>query len=127
MQNRVGDGKISAEVSFSAAAENRRLTSLVGNTRYVLVIEVKRDSLGKGLVQLLLALKSMWEVNNDQKPVYGFVTTGIEWQLVTYDGQTWKLSERSTVLLPNMAKEDDRWLKKNSQILYVIHSILSSI
>jgi len=59
-----------------------------GNIRYVLVVEAKRDSLGKGLTQLLLALKSMWEINNDQKLIYGFVTTGINWQLVTYDGHT---------------------------------------
>ena len=80
----------------------------VMNTRYVLVVEAKRDSLGKGLVQLLLALKSMWEINNDQKLVYGFVTTAINWQLVTYDGQTWKLSETSTVLFGNMEQQEDR-------------------
>jgi hypothetical protein len=35
----------------------------------------------------------MWDINNDQKLVYGFLTTGIDWQLVTYDGQTVKSSE----------------------------------
>jgi hypothetical protein len=45
----------------------------VDTTRYVLVVEAKRDSLGKGLTQLLLALKSMWDINNDQKLAYGFV------------------------------------------------------
>ncbi|UJR24110.1 hypothetical protein I4U23_027077 [Adineta vaga] len=38
-----------------------------GNTRYVLVVEAKRIALGKGLTQLLLALKSMWDINNDKK------------------------------------------------------------
>ena len=99
----------------------------VRNTRYVLVVEVKRGSLGKGLVQLLLALKSMWEINNDQKLVYGFVTTGINWQLVTYDGQTWKLSEPSALLVGNMDKNEERWLNKNTQILDIIYSILSSL
>ncbi|CAF3434037.1 unnamed protein product [Rotaria socialis] len=41
--------------------------------RYVLVVEEKRDALEKGLTQLLLALKSIWDVNNDKKLVYGFV------------------------------------------------------
>jgi hypothetical protein len=99
----------------------------VRNTRYVIVVEAKRDSLGKGLTQLLLPLKSMWEINNDQKLVYGFVTTAIGWQLVTYDGQTWKLSERSTVIIPNMRNKEDQWLKNYTQILDVIYSILLSI
>ena len=94
---------------------------------YVLVVEVKRDSLGKGLVQLLLALKSVWEINNDQKLVYGFVTTGIDWQLVAHDGQTWKLSEPSALLVGNMHKNEERWLNKNTQILDIIYSILSSL
>jgi hypothetical protein len=96
----------------------------VGNTRYVIVVEAKCDSLGIGFVQLLLALKSMWEINNDQKLVYGLVTTAIDWHLVTYDGQTWKLSERSTVLIPNMRNKEDEWFKNNTQILDVIYSIL---
>ncbi|CAF3052744.1 unnamed protein product [Rotaria sp. Silwood2] len=102
-------------------------TTNVENTRYVLVVEPKSDSLGKGLTQLLLVLKSIWDINNDNKMVYGLLTTGINWQLVTYDGQSWKLSEPSTVLLANMRKQEDRWLKNNTQILDVIYSILSSI
>ncbi|CAF1550128.1 unnamed protein product [Adineta ricciae] len=77
------------------------------NTRYVIVVEAKSDSLGKELTQLLLALKSMSEVNNDQKMVYGFVTTAIQWQLVTYNGQTWKLSEPSVLLFADMEKQED--------------------
>lgn len=100
---------------------------IAGNTLYIIIVEVKRDSLGKGLTQLLLALKSVWEVNDDGKVVYGFLTTGINWQTVTYDGQTWKLSEPSTLLLGNMEKQEHRWLKNNTQILDVIYSSLSSI
>ena len=95
--------------------------------RYVLVVETIGDSLGNGLTQLLLTLKSMWDVNNDQKMVYGLLTTAINWQLVTYDGQTWKLSEPSTLLLANIEEKEERWLKNNTQILDVMYSILSSI
>ncbi|UJR29551.1 hypothetical protein I4U23_010768 [Adineta vaga] len=70
----------------------------VNNIRYVIGVVIKSDSFGKGLTQLLLAMKSMWEVNKDQKMVYGFVTTAIQWQLVTFDGQTWKLSRLSIII-----------------------------
>lgn len=99
----------------------------VGTIRYVLVVEAKRDSFGKGLTQLLLALKSIWDINGDQKLVYGFITTAVDWQLVTYDGKTWKLSERCTLVLPEIGKKEDRWLKNNTQILDAIHSVLSSL
>ena len=51
----------------------------VVNDRYPIIIEAKRDSLGKGLIQCLLSLKDMYDVNNDKKSVYGFITTGIDW------------------------------------------------
>ena len=59
--------------------------SVVGD-RYLIVVEAKRDSLGKGLIQCLLSLKDMYDVNNDKKSVYGFITTGVDWQLIKYDG-----------------------------------------
>jgi hypothetical protein len=99
----------------------------VKNIRYVLVVETKSHTLGEGLTQLLLALKSMWDINNDQKLVYGFLTTAINWHLVTFDGQQWKLSEPSTLLFANMRDQEERWLKNNTQILDVIYSILLSL
>lgn len=69
----------------------------------------------------------MWDINNDQKLVYGFVTTAIEWQLVTYDGQKWKISEQSIVLLGNMRKQENRWLKNYTKTLDTIYSILLSM
>ncbi|CAF0860118.1 unnamed protein product [Rotaria sordida] len=114
---------LQAMVSYYKLTMNRNDLKLLREKEII----TKRDSLGKELTQLLLALKSMYDINNDKKLVYGFLTTAIQWQLVTYDGQTWKLSELSTVLLANMRKQEDRWLKNNTQILDVIYSILSSI
>jgi len=99
----------------------------VDNVRYVNVIEAKRGALGDGLTQLLLALKSAFGINNDQKKVYGFLTTAIDWQLITYDGQTWKLSESSTLLFGNMDQQENRWFKDYTKILDMIYSILSSL
>ena len=92
------------QVEKSATSGMRKITA--GNTCYMLVVEVKRELFGKGLTQLLLALKSMWDVN---------------------DGQTWKLSELVSVLLGGMEEKEDRWLKNHTQTLDVIYSILSSL
>ncbi|CAF2080252.1 unnamed protein product [Rotaria magnacalcarata] len=78
------------------------------NIRNKLVVEAKCDALGKGFLQLLLALKSMWDSNNENNSVYGFVTTVINWLLVIYDDQMWRLSKPSTVLLPNTKKQEDQ-------------------
>ncbi|CAF0978149.1 unnamed protein product [Rotaria sordida] len=114
---------LQAVVSYYKLTMNRNDLKLLREKEII----TKRDALGKGLVQLLLALKSMSNGNNDEKLVYGFLTTGIQWQLVAYDGQKWKLSEASTVLLPKMIEKEDQWLKNNTQILDVIYNILSSI
>lgn len=37
--------------------------------------------------QLLLALNDMWDTNGGTGVVYGFATTGQDWQMVTYDGK----------------------------------------
>ncbi|CAF1007397.1 unnamed protein product [Adineta ricciae] len=109
---------ISKDEKYGGNMEFMGIQSInVDDTRYVIVIETKRNALGKGLTQLLLSLRSMFEINNDQKTVYGFVTTAVNWQLVTYDGQTWKISESSVLLSGNMEKQEDRWLKNNTQIL----------
>ena len=97
------------------------------DVRYVIVVEAKRDSLGNGLTQLLLAMKSTFDINNDQKLVYGFVTTAIDWQLITFDGQRWNLYNRSTILFGSMKKQEDLWLNNFTQILDIIYYILSSL
>ncbi|CAF4716388.1 unnamed protein product [Rotaria sp. Silwood1] len=102
-------------------------TNNVENNRYLLVVEPKSGSLEKRLIQLLWILKSTWDINNDNKIVYGFLTTGINWQLIIYDGKSWKFSKPSSVLFENMEEQEDQWLQKNTQILDVIYSILSSI
>jgi hypothetical protein len=58
----------------------------VDDVHFVVVVEGQRGALASGLIQLLLKLKSMWDVHGDRKLAYGVLTTGIESQLVVYDG-----------------------------------------
>jgi len=95
--------------------------------RYKFVVETKCDSLGKGLPQLLFAVKSAYDANADKQVVYGFLTTGIRWQAIRYDGHSWSLSEPTIILIENMENQQNRWLQNNTQILDVIYNFLLSI
>jgi len=57
----------------------------VAEEKFVLVIEAKRTSIGQPIKKLLLAMKDAWDSNGGGL-VYGFVTTGQHWQVLSYDG-----------------------------------------
>lgn len=52
---------------------------------FVLVVEAKKVSLGEARKQCFLSLKDMRD-NNGGGSVYGFITTGDSWRMVSYDG-----------------------------------------
>jgi hypothetical protein len=95
-------------------------TVSVSKDIYLIVVESKRDSLGKGIIQCLLSLKDMYDVNNDNKSVYGFVTTGIDWKLIKYDG-LFTISDKMTLLFSRMSDRKEEWLQRCSQVVDVIY------
>ena len=78
---------------------------------FILVVEAKRSSMGQALKQCLLALKDM-RGNNGK--VYGFVTTGKSWQMVEYDGVSFRITEEMIVLFMKMDKNEKRWMSNYS-------------
>jgi len=54
----------------------------VTEEKFVMVIEGKRDSIGEAMKQCLLSLKDAAD-NNGGGEVYGFVTTGDSWRMIT--------------------------------------------
>ena len=54
--------------------------------KFVLVIEAKRSSLGQVMRQCLMVMKDMRD-SNGGGVVYGFVTAGESWQMLSYDGK----------------------------------------
>ena len=55
----------------------------VNEDKYVLVVESKRSNLGVAMKQCLLALKDMKDSNSGGGEVYGFITTGEVWQMLS--------------------------------------------
>jgi len=86
---------------------------VIGDDKFVLVVEAKRTSTRKGKKQILLAMKDAWE-NNTGGVIYGFVTTGEDWRMLTYDGAEFMMINKLTVVFNMMEEEKEKWMKENS-------------
>ncbi|RPA90860.1 hypothetical protein L873DRAFT_376842 [Choiromyces venosus 120613-1] len=97
----------------------------VGNQKFVFVVEAKKSSLGEAKRQCLLAMKDMGD-RNDGGVVYGFVTTGEQWQMLRYDGTVFTQTDNFLVLFREVGQEKGRWMKEASILVDCIHAALRS-
>ncbi|KAF8472011.1 hypothetical protein BDZ91DRAFT_717027 [Kalaharituber pfeilii] len=93
--------------------------------RFILIVESNQSSLGQALKQCLLALKDMGDNNGDGSKVYGFVTTGKSWQMIEYDGKSFRMTEEMIVLFPTMDRNSKRWIEHYSVVVDCIYFALS--
>ncbi|RPA94609.1 hypothetical protein L873DRAFT_1814167 [Choiromyces venosus 120613-1] len=117
---------------IAADSETRGLLEFVGidiigipDEKFVFIVEPKRSSVGNPKRQCLLALKDMAD-NNGGGIVYGFVTSGEQWQMIRYDHMAFTQTDRFPVLFSSMRHEKDIWLKEGSVIIDCIHTALRS-
>ena len=82
----------------------------------VLIIEAKRASIGQAITQILLAMKDARDTNSGGI-IYGFVTTGEDWRMLSYDGGEFVITEKFTVLFDTMRDGKERWLQQNAAIV----------
>ncbi|KAG0635650.1 hypothetical protein HOY80DRAFT_981146, partial [Tuber brumale] len=103
------------------------LVDLIGLERekYVFVVEAKKSSLGEAKRQCLLAMKDMGD-RNGGGVVYGFVTTGEQWQMLRYDGAVFTQTINFLVMAENMQQDKERWMKEASIVVDCIHAALRS-
>ncbi|KAL0633576.1 hypothetical protein Q9L58_007536 [Maublancomyces gigas] len=73
--------------------------------------------------QCFLLLKDMRD-NNGGGSVYGFITTGDSWRIVSYDG-TFQMSEKMEILFDTMDDDKERWMKDYSILVDCIYAALS--
>lgn len=102
---------------------------IVNGERKLIVVECKKFNPDYGIVQCILALKNMWECNNDGKDTFGFATNGVDWRFVRYNEKRVKKAEVFTVqtlLIPYMEFKDseENWISHNTKILHIIYSAL---
>ncbi|RPB25944.1 hypothetical protein L211DRAFT_782284, partial [Terfezia boudieri ATCC MYA-4762] len=92
---------------------------------FIFVVESKGSSVGKAMRQCLLAMKDMRDNNRDGK-VYGFVTTGETWQMLEYDGASFRKCESITVVFDSMGENKQRWMDNCSAVVDCIYFALSN-
>ncbi|KAF8434040.1 hypothetical protein BGX38DRAFT_1221080 [Terfezia claveryi] len=92
---------------------------------FVFIVEAKRSSIGEAMKQCLLAMRDM-KGRNGGGVVFGFVTTGEDWRMIEYDGHTFQMTEKFTVLFNTMGKQKDRWMKENSVVVDCLHVALQN-
>lgn len=65
--------------------------------KYVFVVEAKKSSVGEAKIQCLLLMKDM-QSNNGGGIVFGFVTSGQQWQLIRFDDENYTQTNTFDVL-----------------------------
>ncbi|KXN73270.1 hypothetical protein CONCODRAFT_3951 [Conidiobolus coronatus NRRL 28638] len=90
----------------------------------LLIIEAKRDAIGKGLKQCMLAIKDAFEINSKKRPMYGFVTTGIDWQLICYDGEKYSAYDKLIFVIGNIINRKEQWVDECSILVDLLYSII---
>lgn len=96
----------------------------VTKERFILIIESKRSNIGDAMKQCLLSVKDAYDNNNDKRIMYGFMTTGDSWQLVSYDGNIFKMSEDFKIIFPTMKNNKKRWIDDFSILIDALYFIL---
>ena len=97
----------------------------VTERKFVLIVEGKRSSTGEGRKQCLLAMKDAWDNNGFQDGfLYGFVTTGEQWQMFRYDGTSFSVTEKLSVIFETMERDKKKWIDNYSVVVGCLYSAL---
>ncbi|RPA94607.1 hypothetical protein L873DRAFT_1814160 [Choiromyces venosus 120613-1] len=92
--------------------------------KYVLILEAKKVSLGEARKQCFLSLKDMRDCNGSGT-VYGFVTMGTTWRMISFDGK-FKMRERIELLFDTMVEDEERWMADYSILVECLNVALSN-
>ena len=70
-------------------------------------------------------MKDMKDCNGEGK-VYGFVTTGEQWQILEYDGISFQMSDVMVIPFGSTRGNRKRWFRENSILVDCINFALSN-
>ncbi|KAF8416251.1 hypothetical protein EV426DRAFT_578791 [Tirmania nivea] len=92
--------------------------------RNILIFEAKRESLGAAMGQCLLAMKDLRDGNKGGM-IYGFVTTGDVWRMLSYDGATFQVTDRLFMVFDLMRDDKVKWIREYSLVVDCLYAALS--
>ena len=93
--------------------------------KYIFLVEAKRVSLAAGMGQCMLAMKDMGGRNNGGV-VYGFVTTGDSWRMLSYDGALFQVTDKLHVVFDTMGNDKDKWMNQYSLLVDCVYAVLDN-
>ena len=82
-----------------------------------LIIEAKRSAVALGMTQILLAMKDARDDHGESGIIYGFVTTGVDWRMVRYDGKLFLQKDDMRVVFRLMEEEKQEWTVHHSGVI----------
>jgi len=94
--------------------------------KYIFIVEAKKTSFGAAMKQCLLSMKDMGDSNHGGGIVYGFVTTGESWRMLSYDGASFQVTEKMDAVFETMGKFKERWFRDYSLVVNCIDMALSN-
>ena len=96
----------------------------VGERKYVAIVEAKKSSLGEARKQCFLAMRDSWDYNGGGT-IYGFITMGDSWRMVSYDGK-FTISEKIELIFDSMAIDKARWMLHYSILIDCLNVAFSN-
>ncbi|PUU82936.1 hypothetical protein B9Z19DRAFT_1061476 [Tuber borchii] len=96
----------------------------VGQKNYVAIVEAKKVSLGEAQKQCYLAMHDMRDWNGGGV-VYGFITMGDSWRMISYDGN-FKITEKIELVFDSMADDKERWINDYSILIDCLNVAFSN-
>ena len=96
----------------------------VTEEKYVLIVEAKREPLSAAMGQCLLVMKDMGDISHCV--VYGFVTTGDSWRMLSYDGGSFMVTDKLHVVFDTMGKNKDKWMRDYLLLVDCMYAALSN-
>jgi len=93
--------------------------------KFIFIIEAKSSSLGLAMKQCLLGMKGMKD-RGARGEVYGFITTGEVWRMLKYDGESFRLTTKFSVLFGGMEYRKETWMKDYSVLVDCMNVALSN-
>ncbi|KAG0133659.1 hypothetical protein HOY82DRAFT_538055 [Tuber indicum] len=126
-QNRPLDREKKIVLTNSATTDEHEFVMLeqisAGEHRLMVIVQAKMGWLGEAQKLCFLYMKDMRE-NNGGGIVYGFITSGDGWRMVSYDG-AFVITEEMRPIFDTMGKDKRRWMKDYSLIVDCLNVALS--